>query len=183
MLKNYKGFLVCTFALGFCLNIAFAQEQQVYKEVLLDGKPAILNTKTGEIKLKSGEIIKPLEIKDNLESKISDTITTVIKGTDFHTVKAGETLFSLSKRYNTTLSKLKEANLLNTTLIRVGQVLVVQNFENYIKTSTRNGIWTVSRGDTLYNIAKRNNISVANLKALNNLKTNTIYIGQKLRLK
>lgn len=41
-------------------------------------------------------------------------------------------------------------------------------------------IYAVKSGDTLYSIAKKHNLSVNELKTLNNLKTNTIYIGQKL---
>ncbi|OLO39274.1 hypothetical protein BTR23_09515 [Alkalihalophilus pseudofirmus] len=39
---------------------------------------------------------------------------------------------------------------------------------------------TIERGDTLYNLSQRYNTSVEKLKSLNNLSSNTIYIGQKL---
>ena len=44
-------------------------------------------------------------------------------------------------------------------------------------------IYIVKRGDTLYSIARDNNITVSELKQLNNLSNNTIYIGQQLLLK
>ncbi|QTE21931.1 glucosaminidase domain-containing protein [Polaribacter cellanae] len=40
--------------------------------------------------------------------------------------------------------------------------------------------YTVKKGDTLYSISRKFNISVANLKEINNLKDNTISIDQKL---
>jgi len=43
--------------------------------------------------------------------------------------------------------------------------------------------YTVKKGDTLYSIARKNKISVSDLKKINSLKNNTISIGQKLRLK
>jgi len=43
--------------------------------------------------------------------------------------------------------------------------------------------YTVKKGDTLYSIARKNKISVSDLKKINSLKSNTISIGQKLRLK
>lgn len=43
--------------------------------------------------------------------------------------------------------------------------------------------YTVKKGDTLYSIARKNNISVGDLKKINRLKNNTLSIGQKLRLK
>ena len=54
---------------------------------------------------------------------------------------------------------------------------------DYKKVSSDNSIWTVSKGDTLYNIAKRNGLSVDELKSINNLSDNLILIGQKLKLK
>ena len=44
-------------------------------------------------------------------------------------------------------------------------------------------IYIVKRGDTLYSIARDNNISVAELKNINNITNNTIYVGQELYLK
>jgi LysM repeat protein len=42
---------------------------------------------------------------------------------------------------------------------------------------------TVVKGDTLYNISRRYDLTVAELKALNGLTSNTIYIGQQLKVK
>ena len=41
----------------------------------------------------------------------------------YHTVKKGDTLFSLSKRYGTSVSRLKSVNGLGSDLIRIGQTL------------------------------------------------------------
>ncbi|KPM50071.1 hypothetical protein AFM12_00070 [Jiulongibacter sediminis] len=43
--------------------------------------------------------------------------------------------------------------------------------------------YTVKKGDTLFSIAKRNDISVAQLKSLNNLSSNTISVGQVLKVR
>ena len=99
--------------------------------------------------------------------------------TDFHTVKKGETLYSLSRRYQTTLGELKTANNLETTLIKVGQILRVSNFED----SYNKEIWTVSKGDTLYSIAKKTNTTVEAIKERNGLTSNLIKVGQILQLK
>lgn len=96
---------------------------------------------------------------------------------DYHKVKQGETLYALSKRYSVSLADLKRVNGLNTTLIKTGQTLRVKNFESL------HDVWVVSKGDTLYSIAKKTNTTVASIKALNGLLSNLIKPGQKLQLK
>jgi len=52
-------------------------------------------------------------------------------------------------------------------------------------TATTSQVWhwyTVRRGDTLYSIAARFNTTVEELRRLNNLSDNTIYVGQKLKV-
>ncbi|MDO6597544.1 LysM peptidoglycan-binding domain-containing protein [Oceanihabitans sp. 2_MG-2023] len=64
----------------------------------------------------------------------------------------------------------------------------IENTEEIIenvKASTKNSLnsfYTVKKGDNLYNIAKRHDISVDVLKKLNNLESNNLSIGQKLKL-
>lgn len=186
----------------FCVNNLVAQKKVEYKDVLLNGKPAKLNVATGEFILESGDTIytgkevnkmsKPQKSKntaDTIRKKEREIQKVALipetKGessTDFHIVKSGETLFSLAKRYNAALADLKKANNLETTLIRVGQKLRVKNF-SIIESENNSEVWTVSKGDTLYSIAKKNGTTVDSLKKLNNLDGNTINIGQVLRLR
>lgn len=99
---------------------------------------------------------------------------------DYHMVQKGETLYALSKRYATSLGQLLSANNLETTLIKEGQTLRVRNFETLDEESET--VWVVSKGDTLYSIAKKNNTTVEDLKSLNDLSGNLIKIGQKLQV-
>ena len=128
---------------------------------------------------------EPLKIKEKATSmvyEVSKPATNDDNTTNFHKVLKGETLYILSQRYHTSLGVLKKANNLETTLIRVGQILRIKNFDTYSYGQISND-WTVSKGDTLYNIAHRNNTTVASLKSLNGLTSNLIKIGQKLQLK
>lgn len=50
------------------------------------------------------------------------------------------------------------------------------------KQSLRNGVYTVASGDTLSEIAKRNNVSIEHLRSANSLKNDVIRIGQKLTI-
>lgn len=99
----------------------------------------------------------------------------------FHTVVEGETLYGLSKRYQTSLGALQKANNLQTTLIRAGQSLKVNHLD--VIENDLNSIYIVSKGDTLFSIAKKANTTVTQLKILNHLDGNTIRVGQEVKIK
>lgn len=94
-----------------------------------------------------------------------------------YTVQKGDSLWSIAKKYNTTVEELKAANNLSSNLLSIGQVLkiptAVEVPENYI-------IYTVSSGDTLYGIANKYNTTVNDLIEYNDLSSTNLSIGQKL---
>lgn len=96
---------------------------------------------------------------------------------NLYIVKAGDSLYSIASRYNTTVSEIKRLNNLKSDELSIGQRLKLP-----VTTSTGD-YYVVKAGDTLYSIANKNNISVLDLKRLNNLTTNNLYIGQKLIIK
>merc|ERR1712227_486423 len=100
--------------------------------VVLDGKPAKLNVVTGEITLVNPEDKKsPVKFDDFVEKSENNAKNLpVIEATsDYHIVKENETLLDSANRYNRTLTALKKANNLETTLVDPGQKLRVSNFE------------------------------------------------------
>ena len=108
---------------------------------------------------------------------ITDTLTDDTSDYIIYTVVKGDTLSSIAKRYNTTVSELARLNNIeNVNLIYIGQRLKIPKNTNYIT-------YTVVRGDTLWNIARRYNTTVDTLVKLNNIKNpNLIYVGQKLKI-
>ena len=102
--------------------------------------------------------------------------------TDFHTVEEGQTLYSLAKLYGLTVNELKRHNGLTSNLIKVGQELRITNFDAQNREENLS-VWVVSKGDTLYSIAKKNGLTVDALKRINGLRSNLILVGQKLQLK
>lgn len=60
--------------------------------------------------------------------------------------------------------------------------VVLETIDPPEKTSEKNNVYYVKKGDTLYSIAKKLKIPVADLRIKNSLKDNTIYIGQALHL-
>ena len=99
-----------------------------------------------------------------------------IDNNDYYTVKSGDTLWSISKKYNTTVSELKSFNNLSSNTLSIGQILKIP------QTSTSSDTYVVKSGDTLYSIANKYNTTVSNLKLINNLNSNLLNINQVLKV-
>jgi LysM repeat protein len=94
-----------------------------------------------------------------------------------HTVVSGDTLFSLARRYGTTVSAIMQRNHLPNANIYIGQTLLIPTSGTI---PGGNGIYVVVSGDTLYSIARRYSTTAPALMAANGLASPLIYIGQRL---
>lgn len=94
-----------------------------------------------------------------------------------YTVKKGDSLYKIASLYNTSVTAIMNLNNLNTANLSIGQVLKVPT-TNTNGNSTQS--YTVKSGDNLYSIARKFNTTVSSIKAKNNLKSNILFIGQKL---
>jgi membrane-bound lytic murein transglycosylase D len=95
-----------------------------------------------------------------------------------HVVRSGEVLSTIAERYGVKLADLMRWNNIdNVHLIQAGQKLKL-----YEPASQWNS-YTVRSGDTLSTIAERNHCGVDELKSWNNLKSNRIFAGQKLKIR
>jgi len=125
-----------------------------------------LNNLTSDI-LRIGQILQ-------IPTTSSDEPSTIT-----YTVKSGDTLYAIAMRYNTTVDAIKTLNNLTSNTLRIGQTLQIPTASsNEPSTIT----YTVRAGDTLYAIAMRYNTTVNAIKTLNNLTSNTLQIGQKLKI-
>lgn len=95
-----------------------------------------------------------------------------------YTVVKGDTLSQIASRFNTTVAELKRLNNLTSDIISVGQTLKLPTST----TTPTYGTYIVVKGDSLYRIAQKYNTTVEELKTLNNLTSNTLYIGQQLKV-
>ncbi len=105
-----------------------------------------------------------------------------INGKSFiiHQVDEKETLYSISKRYGVTIMNILEFNKTADGGLEVGQILKVPYIAKS-KTQTANGIvHKVSAKETLFSISKLYDVSVDDIKAQNNLKDNSLALGQEL---
>jgi peptidoglycan lytic transglycosylase D len=107
--------------------------------------------------------------------------------TDRHTVRSGDTLGAIARRYRTSVDAIRRLNGLRGTLIRPGQVLRVPSRGSVEAAppapAAKPGesvTYIVRLGDTLFQIAKTYNTTVEAIKAGNGLASDILFVGQKL---
>ena len=93
-----------------------------------------------------------------------------------YTVQRGDTLYSISKKFNISINKLKELNNLESNTILPGQKLIIKEPTTPPQPTT----YKVQKGDTLYSISQKFNTTIDEIKRLNNISSNNIYINQEL---
>lgn len=91
-----------------------------------------------------------------------------------YTVQRGDTLYSIAKKFNTTVEEIKRINNLKNDTITVGNILDIPRQVG--------STYTVQRGDTLYSIARKLNTTVDAIKKANNLTSDILSIGQVLTI-
>ena len=99
-------------------------------------------------------------------------------GGDYYTVKKGDSLWSIANKFGTTVKKLKEINKLSTNVLKVGQTLKITSAEETIPDEYL--LYTVKKGDTLYDIAASYGTTVETLKTINNLGNSNLTINQQI---
>ncbi|MGY3685780.1 LysM peptidoglycan-binding domain-containing protein [Vibrio coralliilyticus] len=106
-----------------------------------------------------------------------------------HKVKRGESLSVIAKKYGTTTKAIMQTNKLKSSGLAIGQVLTIPGSKgavpvpkvtNPVETKTITHV--VQRGEYLGKIAERYKVSVADIKRENKLRSDTLKLGQKLRI-
>lgn len=93
-------------------------------------------------------------------------------------VSRGDSLSEIAARFNVSLASLKASNRLSGNVIQVGQRLVIPAATAGMPVTTAEH--TIARGETLSGIAEQYRISLARLREANNLRSDTIRVGQVL---
>ncbi|OJU56203.1 MAG: hypothetical protein BGN96_14885 [Bacteroidales bacterium 45-6] len=133
------------------------------------------------------------------DDKAAERSTTPV----YHKVKKGENLGKIAESYKVSQEDIKEWNKMTSSVVKVGDNLVVgqisessdkqlaSNDEPNVlnRTNLKNShrakpkYYFVKRGDTLLSIAERYaNASVHDIKLANNLKSDKLSVGQKLKI-
>jgi peptidoglycan endopeptidase LytE len=113
-----------------------------------------------------------------------------------YTVRSGDALWTIAQDNHLTVSELMRLNNLTSDVIHVGQLLKLSGTTTTVpapapsskvtpskpSTSSSAATYTVKPGDCLSIIAENKSVTVNDLKTWNNLSSDTIYIGQVLKL-
>lgn len=89
-----------------------------------------------------------------------------------YTVQSGDSLYSIARRFNTTVDELKTINNLTSDILSIGQKLLIP--------SSTERTYIVKSGDSLWKISREFGVSVNEIRKLNNLTSDILTIGQQL---
>ncbi len=134
------------------------------------------------------------KLKNNIEDYVEGVVKAIADYTGYqytppglnnqqgtYIVRKGDTLYKIANMFNLSVQELKDLNNLTSDILTIGQVLkITADTTNYPSQPTTTYI--VKRGDTLYAIATKYQTTVDELKRLNKLTSNTLYIGQQLQV-
>ena len=114
-----------------------------------------------------------LIIPSDIESTGEDN---AISNENIYIVKSGDSLYSISRTYGVTIDNLKNINNLTTDILTIGQTLVIPSTED----NNSSNLYMVKKGDNLWSIASKYNVSINDIRMINNLSSDVLSIGQTL---
>ena len=129
--------------------------------------------------------VDPNKLQIGTVLTIPNTSGTNPNSTITYVVKKGDSLYSIAKKYNTIVNEIIKLNGLKSTNLSIGQVLKIPSNNSSSSNETIPSFtnYVVKKGDTLYGIAKNNNLTVDQIIKDNSLASNTLSIGQILKIR
>ena len=95
-----------------------------------------------------------------------------------YVVQRGDSLYSIANAYNVSVNDLRNINNLTSDILSIGQVLIIPGNSN--RNSNTSNLYVVKRGDSLWSIANKFNVSINKIRMLNNLNSDILTIGQTI---
>jgi len=149
------------------------------------------NLEDGNIQLGSKLALMNSKEDKNEETSEVKTETKIVE----YTVKSGDNLGAIAKKYNASLSDLKDWNELEGTDIQVGSKLIVSKKLFVVNDSkpskkeavanndkSKDKLYLVKNGDSLYSIAKKSGVTISDIKKWNGSKVESLKPGMKLKI-
>lgn len=131
-------------------------------------------------------IVTKTEFKELREKPVIEQDTIVNSKPAYHIVQQGEKLYAIAYKYNLEIPDIRKWNGIRKDEIKVGQKLYLSDPKTMttpVEQLNTSQTHTVKKGETLYSISRMYNMDLDKLRKMNHLSDNTIFIGQKLRVK
>ncbi|NDV20954.1 LysM peptidoglycan-binding domain-containing protein [Pseudodesulfovibrio sp. JC047] len=149
------------------------------------------NTRSNRLKPGQYVMVPAKGSKKSVTASSSKTRAIAVKRGNY-VVRSGDTLWSISQVFGTTVNTLKRSNGLRSSRLKIGQKLYIPNSSNAAtkqavknagKVKTQLVKYKVRRGDNLTSISQKFGVKVSDLRRWNSLNSRgTIYAGQRLKV-
>jgi membrane-bound lytic murein transglycosylase D len=126
-----------------------------------------------------------LSLKDTLLIPLSSTKSNNFIPYEMHIVSEGDTLWSISKKYNIGIKDITRMNSLNqNSILQLGQQLTIgnKNIHRNIESKKRTILYSVKQGDNLYKISDIFDVSVESIKQINDFESSDLMPGQIIKI-
>jgi len=136
-------------------------------------EPAVTSktqTNTADVIIPAAEHTSP----KSEENEATQTVNTPVESGKYHTVRKGDTLKGIARKYSVSISDIKTLNALTSTKLRTGQKLMVRH--------SGPRMYSVKKGDNLWKIAKKFDMDADDLMEINEMSSPSLKLGQKLYL-
>ena len=187
---------------SYKLNIVPAYKDQTHFLRLPQDKMAIFTSneskiyayvdKEANLREKPFQIVKPIVVQDSVNTSQRIAQAKV----RYYRVKRGDNLISIAKKYDVAVEDLKKWNNINGNWVAYGKNLKINATDveqkttavakaNTIKDSIKTSIasfYVVQKGDNLSAIAKKFNITVADIQEWNKLSSTNVSLGASLQV-
>ncbi|MDI9256070.1 LysM peptidoglycan-binding domain-containing protein [Flavobacterium sedimenticola] len=134
--------------------------------------------------VKSDKPLAETKVETAVASNDNDTQNNH-EASDYYEVQKGDNLFSIAKKFNVSLEDLKKWNNLDDLNVQLGSKLALVDKEANTQeeapvTETKIVEHKVKKGEYLGTIAKKYNVTIAEIKEWNNLEDNNVRLGETL---
>ncbi|MBN1339986.1 MAG: LysM peptidoglycan-binding domain-containing protein [Bacteroidales bacterium] len=146
----------------------------------VDVSTVFIHNASAQDGIKPGQLIKIPQI--SAAESIGDKIQAADSANfHYHIVQQGETLFGLSKKYSISIGKIKELNPRLEEYPKTGQLLrIPKNLSGKQEVAEGYIIHEVSKGETLFSLAKKYDVTIGQIKNANPEIAEAIKTGQSL---
>lgn len=157
-------------------------ETIAYKAKKKEIQPDEKNTAVASVDVKAAKEATKKLAAANMESNndVADNESTP----EFYTVGAGDNLYAIAKKFNVSVRDIKEWNNFDDDDLLAGTKIKILKAGNedvaVAEKEVKTVEYTVKKGDFLGIIARKNHVTLEELREWNNLDNNNVHVGQKL---